>query len=759
MGHSNSISVTAKLKTLRYSSPDPENHFFIGIFEVIDAKGYDLSYSEPFDKLITVKGNGEPITGVTYKVSGTLEHNNRFGDQYQVYQLPIAFDLTTATKEQVRTFLGSFISKSLTNAIVDGLPNPGEVLVSGTVEELSQIKGIGATKGESILNKVRSQLDYSAAIVALKDFGFNFSPKVIQKVVQAFKSPEGVASALNTNPYLMTRVPGIGFLTVDKVAIKHGIQPNDSNRVRSYIQYYLQEERENGNSYVEAKDFVVNLNDKIYGVDIPGAIEYINKSPLYSVYQVEDEMRISLSSVNQREQVVAKELKRLVSFNGKMGFKSDLVERAVAHTEDKQGFKYSKIQRAAIDEMVDNNVYLLQGLSGSGKSSSIAGFVNALREHHFSFTQVALSGKAANNLEQITGEEGSTIHRRLKIMPDQKGKYFYGPDQRLEEDVIILDELSMVDLDIFYALISAIKDGGKLIMIGDIAQLESIGISVMRDFLTSNVVPTRTLDEIHRQAQKSAIITHSIQIRGGIVPDGLAKSPGTVRTYGELQDLTYSFVRKDGEQDSILHESIRIYKELLKEHKVDDIQILIPTKKGLCSTFTLNKAGQALVTPHPDDKSKLTINQGKENEFELHVGDRVINVKNNTKTPIDDNGNPAPIFNGNTGVVLNLSKGEIKIYFDGIGIVNVLPDHFKYIELGYAITIHKSQGSTIPYVIVAYPFNYMLNSRESLYTAITRASKHCWVVSSPSTFVESVKKTASTQHNTSLDYYIKREFR
>lgn len=408
--------------------------------------------------------------------------------------------------------------------------------------------------------------------------------------------------------------------------------------------------------------------------------------------------------------------------------------------------------------MVDNDehLYLCNDYIVTHNTSAVRGYLKTLDDNNYLYHQCALSGKAAKNLELVTGKRGSTIHSLLAIGTPIEVDNLY-------TDCVVLDELSMVSADIFLKLLRAIPSGAKLIMLGDYGQLEAIGVGVMGGLIRSKAVPMTLLRKIHRQAQASAIITHSIAVRQGLIPEGIKfKTDEEVRTYGEKQDLDYIFVSNDKEENILKH-TMATFKQSLQEYDINDIQIICATRTaGKVSVAKINQFAQMIANPPDDFKPEVTVGF-KDNQYILRRGDRVINVKNTRDTESPDS-EPRPIFNGNTGIIKDVfdieERGEKKgqyiiVDFDGIGEVKVMPKHMNNIELGYAMTIHKSQGSTIKCVIFAMPFHYMLNSKELMYTAMTRASKHLTVITSPRTMRGSVAKSSTVLRKTNLEHYLK----
>lgn len=353
----------------------------------------------------------------------------------------------------------------------------------------------------------------------------------------------------------------------------------------------------------------------------------------------------------------------------------------------------------------------------TGKSSIVSGILNVLSS--YSSKQCALSGKASVNLTQNTGKEGFTIHRLLEYTP--KEGFLRSENNPLETHIVILDEVSMVDVKLFNSLVKAIPNGAKLILLGDSGQLESMGVgNLMKDLINSGVVPIVNLDKIHRQAEKSAIITNSIDIWNGkqiIDKDFLG-----IETRGELQDLTLDIT--DSKEDTAKN-VIKHFKKLYPTvNDIMDLQVIVPVKeRGDCCVVKLNNLIQEYIRDYNNcSKNEECISVGN---YELYKGDKVINVRNNydTKTPF---GEECPIMNGNFGIITSIESSSIVVEFEKIGKVVIPSEHLKYIELGYVATTHKLQGSGIKKVICGLDSShYTMLSKEMLYTMLTRAKEYC----------------------------------
>lgn len=422
-----------------------------------------------------------------------------------------------------------------------------------------------------------------------------------------------------------------------------------------------------------------------------------------------------------------------VAKNMLVGFSSSKTTRAYRNTkinqyETKDGYEYCfNVPSHALVLRRNNKIFIT---GNCGKTSLVSAVIEILK--NYDFVQCALSGKAASRLMEITGQEGYTIHRLLEYPKgdDNHGKFFFHEDNKMHHDIYIIDEVSMIDLNLFLHLIQAIEDGAKVIFLGDNGQLEAIGSgNIAFDLLYSDEIPSITLTKIHRQAERSAIITESVMIRNK--QQIVKKDWVGHEVRGELQDLDLTCYGDSSNTYYKVMEQVQRYWALNKE--VKNLQVLVPMKtKGSACTYILNNAIQELVNPSKKSVEETRLFISKDMPYVLRVGDKVINTVNNYK--VEPN-----IFNGNIGIIKSIWTNNetyedfMTISFEGIGDVDLAYEFWRNIELAYAITVHKYQGSQSDTIIFGLDFNsYTLLSKELLYTGITRAKKKCYLIAQTS---------------------------
>ncbi|KEK23914.1 AAA family ATPase [Bacillus gaemokensis] len=737
------IKGTAKLQRVTFSKGD----FVIGGFKPIDVEG-DVEVNPKYGTF-SMKGNMPAMIedAEYYFEAEAGQRHPQYGLGYDLIFIRQNVNLDVNSPESVKEFLEIVLTKRQVNALYEAFDNPIEVIERKDVQELTKAKGIGLAYARKIIEHYESQKDYSHAYIELGKHGLK--PKTIKKIVDHYGSPELAVEKISENPYSLIEIDGFAFKKCDEIFINMGGDKNSEVRIKEFLIYVLKEEASKGHTWMTPMNLIIATNEYIPTVDkaLVGRMMLADKETFYFS---EDKGKISLTAFVLLEKLVAGQLGRILSAENTFDYKG--WEDVVDTIEDTQGWKFTEQQRdEAMVMMLENNISILQGYGGTGKTTTLKAVADVLEQKGYLYAQCALSGKASSNLALVTGKDGSTIHRLLNYIPF-KG-FYYNQNNPLPYDIIILDEVSMVDAKLFASLLLAIRTGAKLIMLGDSQQLESIGVPVMMPMIQSGVIPTMTLTQIHRQAQKSAVVTDSIAIRQGV--QVVKERLGRV-THGELQDLEYELVLDD---DKIFLEVMKEFHKHIQNNDIMDVQILTQQReKGKTSCLLLNKSCQKIYNPEAQGKKYVQI--GKEDTgYILRKGDKVINVRNNYQA-VDENDRECPVFNGNVGMLIDFDIDEnddeyMLIDFEGIGLVKVYEEFYNSIELAYAITVHKSQGSSSKIIIVALPYHYTLNSRQLFYTAITRTREHCVVVATKKTISSAISKDVVSKKRTYLAGYLK----
>lgn len=760
------VKGTAKLKRIMFPRGvyETSGGFTIASFEPVNIEEGDIELHHSFGTF-SIKGEMPPLKegAEYYFIAEEGERHPTFGLGYELAFMRQNIDLDASNKDSVRRFLEIVLTQKQADALCEAFENPIAVIEEKDVQRLCQANGIGLKTAKRIIDLYESQKDYSEAYIELGKY--ELTPKTIRKITDYYGSPELAIQKVKENPYLLMEIDGFGFKKCDKMFLQLGGDVHAHVRIKSFLVHVLQEEAGKGHTWsppVELLratfEFIPNVDKSIVGKMLVEDTD--------TFYMTEDKSKISLTGFQRLEDLVAKELHRILKAKNDFDYKG--WEVAVDAIEELQGWKFTEQQRnEAMVMMLENNISILQGYGGTGKTTTLKAVADFLEQKGYLYAQCALSGKASSNLALVTGKDGSTIHRLLGYSPANLGTgFYYHANNKLPYDIIIIDEISMVDARLFGHLLLAIRSGAKIIMLGDSQQLESIGIPVMMPMIESGIIPTMTLTQIHRQAQKSAVVTDSIAIRQGV--QVLGRETGRV-VHGELQDLEYDLIEDD---DKIFLHVMREFYKYSQTESILDIQILTQQReKGKASCLLLNNACQKIYNPQNEKKEEHFI--GKVNKkvvdgveveeregYYLREGDKVINIKNNYDS-VDEFGASCPVFNGNIGILERFDVDEegdkfMLINFEGIGNVRIYEGNYRSIELAYCITIHKSQGSSNKIIIIALPFHFTLNSRQLFYTAITRTRKHCVVIATKKTIVKAIQKDDVSNKRTYLAEYLQK---
>lgn len=674
----------------------------------------------------------------TYTMVAHLVEDAKYGLQYEVDLMCLDYDLTD--KDDQLKFFSFFLTPTQTAALYENCDNPLVLLQNHDTKALMKIKGIGPVTAQRMINKYEDSKDLSLAFVRFYDLGL--TKGAIEKLVHFYGSPEAAVEVIEKNPYLLIiQVPGYGWAKADAIAMSQGLAHDSDERMGAYLVHYLREQAEmNGNSWVSVEDLCVVIDQVCDPQNDERIYELIRRNiKNHVLYYDKETERVGLMEYRELEQQIANEILRIQRGAAHIEINPERAETIIRSVELEQGFEYTEEQRTAIWNTLNNQFSILTGSAGVGKSSVVNGIAHVLEAHNFRVAQVSLSGRAASKLTEITHIEGKTIHRLLKYDPES-GKFFHNKENPLPYDIIIGDEVSMWGGEITLSLLQAIPTGAKVLFIGDTKQLEAIGLaSVLTDTIKSHTMPTVQLTKIQRQQADSGIITQSLKVACGEQIVG-PKTSG----------VEYRGVRKDFKLvtyiDSALTQSkiIDEFKELyINQHvPANDIQVLVPMRsRGEASCRALNLAIQEIVngTPSVDEITVPYTDGNYKYSYTYRPNDRIIIMKNNYKT-INIEGNKEPIYNGNVGYIKQIGPDFMIVNLTEQGDIILGAEDYNNLSLGYAITVHKKQGDSSPYVIGAIDSSsYALMSKELLYTMITRARKYCVLIGQKKILQQAVK--------------------
>ena len=708
-----------------------------------------------------------------YKIVANLEWNEKRSEWgYVVKFSQEVYEFKSIDDQKI--FLGTFLTDTQLNNIFNMYDNPIKVIEEQGVEALVKVKGIGAKTADKIVDKYMGCKDKSKAYVEL--CGLGLSTNVVDKLVSRYKSPEAAIEKVKENPYTLVKdVRGIGFRKADEIAMQMGFSTNNPNRCVAFAYHFFNNKADSGDCYTEYDEFLKEL-DNTLGVDYPDesidkAMKLLNdKEELWFKDCVDDDgyeyTLLGLRKYYDIEKEICHHLNRLINAENKTIMDEEVAMKHIKEQEERQGWKFTERQLEGIFTCMNNNVTIITGYGGTGKTSAVSGMLSCM-DDNYTFEQCALSGKASVNLTDVTGKEGKTIHSLLGYVQERNDVKF-NEENPLETDLVILDEASMVEIELALQLLRAIPNGAKLIMLGDTAQLEAIGAgNFLMDMIESGKIPTVVFDKVHRQGAKSAIKTDSINVAQGqrIVKSGWQG----VEVRGELQDFKLIGFNHDKSSntkrpsiDLIMAEFKEVFK---KVSNIEDIVVALPTKANGTGCLPVNRLIQDYVLPKRRGMG-VTIGEGKD-EFSIYVGDKVINLKNNRKTyNIEETFNEfgekvidkvvRPIYNGNVGEVVEvIDETSVVVDFYNIGKVIVKDQQLQQLALGYAITVHKLQGSTIPYVIgcVDYSHFTMLN-KQLVYTLMSRAKNELRFIFETNALLKAISTNNVSTKRTFLYHFL-----
>ena len=546
-----------------------------------------------------IKGNiHTPIIGKVYDIKGEMDYSPTWGEQISILESSMNNDLAETDIRGQKYILCKLFPKHV-QRMYETLDNPYLALKEGNVKELTKIKGCGPNVATKWIEKFNDTYDKHKAYIDLARY--SISDKLIEKIIKYYhEDVDKAVDVVKNHPYDLTIIRGIGWKTADDIALQNGADPYGIDRIETCIKMFLRNQGENGKSFSYSEEIMQELIDKI-GEEVPDlniaeAIHDLQDSQM--IVWNKEKTKIGLKWYYDLEYSIAEHLVRLKNAPNKFKYSNWL--EIIKKKEKAQGWDYTEQQLEGIKMVLDNQLCCISGYGGTGKTSIIDGILTILQD--YKSVTVALAGRAAARISEASGKESQTIHKLLKLKygdPRTPFDYEYDP---LDYDIIVVDEMSMIDGYLFKQLLKACATGTKVIFIGDVGQLESIGsCAVAADMLESKYISSIFLDKIHRQAQKSAIITESIRVRQGkqLTSDGWTGE----ETRGELQDMILNCYT---DKSNTYHNIVQYFKEEIKHAKsILDVQIIVPCKQGVSSVASLNHIAQQIYNPKSKKQYKI----------------------------------------------------------------------------------------------------------------------------------------------------------
>lgn len=711
--------------------------------------GYTVFNLDTEDGEVTCVGSFHYINeGELLEIQGDYVNHNVYGTQLKVHshQVKEPEDLLS-----IERYLGSGaikgIGAALAARIVRRFKEDTFRIIEEEPERLAEVKGISERKAREISVQVEEKKDMRKAMIFLQKYGISTTLAV--KIYQYYGNK--LYQVLEENPYqLADNIDGVGFKTADEIAFRIGIHADSDFRIRSGLFYVIQQAVGEGHIYLP-QDVLVQRASQLLGVKLGDVEKYVMDLCINRKIVLKEEngeVRIYPTHYYYLELNTAKMLHDL-DIDCEMS--EEMMEKRLKKVEEREKIKLDIMQHRAVIEAIKHGLLILTGGPGTGKTTTINTMIQFFESEGMDILLAAPTGRAAKRMTEATGYEAQTIHRLLEVSgnPEEEGNingFLKNRENPLEADVIIIDEMSMVDLSLMHALLSAVVVGTRLILVGDVNQLPSVGAgSVLKDIIHSECFPVVTLTRIFRQAGESDIVVNAHKINAGevVVPDNKSKD---------------FFFLKRQDADIIIRVIIALIQQKLPRYvgaPQNEIQVMTPTRKGLLGVERLNQILQRYLNPAEPNKDEEEIG-GRI----FRVGDKVMQVKNNyqlewevqTKYGLTvDSGQG--IFNGDMGVISAISRYDetIEVEYDEHRKVKYPFEMAEELELAYAITVHKSQGSEYPAVIIPLlPGPRLLYTRNLLYTAVTRAKKCLTIVGSESVFQEMIQNESEQRRYTSL---------
>lgn len=734
-----------------------------GLFRILSVSVEDANF-EWDQESITVKGQlGEIVEGDRYEFEGRVVDDQRYGLQFASTGCHVVMPQSSGQLVTYLKYHNVHLAhpRKSSRLVFDALGGQAMNIVLDNPECLAEIPEISENDRQKLI-EFFTKLDFGNStgqiIKKLQQLGFNerqvnliFDQYGVQTLTKIGKDPYQIAIDLFTD--------GISFQNVDQIARRfYSIVSDDSRRLQGAILYSLKDLiYRQGGSYVSQADLFAATNRCLnYQLDQTSFNQQLNKLVDQEQIQIEDHQHIYETAFYNAEWKIAQKLVELMKFSDEHPVDHQDFQQAISEIEADKGYQYDQVQTSAIKEALESPVMLLTGGPGTGKTTIVNGLVETYLKLHPKLSEedimlVAPTGRAAKQINSVTGIEASTIHRLLGLTADiNDGQLMQMDFDPLDAKLLIVDEMSMTSLALFTALISAVNQGTHLVLVGDCDQLPSVGPGqVFYDLLAAEGIPQRQLKHIYRQSSHSSIIPLAHRINEGTVTQELF-APEPANQYAHRQFICASL----NNIPQLITQAVKLYHE---KHDVPimDIQILTSIHGGVAGTVNINRVLQA--TLNPDKPTKPAIQLGSRI---LRVGDKVMQTVNDP----DKN-----VFNGDLGIIKTIegqnvihgapkavAKQKVVVDFDGAEVEYLRLNEINALQLAYCMTIHKAQGSQAPVVIIIMTDDYFprrpgiptIMHRNLLYTAVTRSSQALLMVGSPQAFVNCAQSPTKYRQTT-----------
>ncbi len=706
---------------------------------------------------LTCVGSFPSVTqGASIEASGVYTHHPVYGKQFQISSFVEKMPEDTEAMER---YLGSGAIKGIGAALAARIVRKFGAdtirIVEEEPERLAEVKGISEKKAREIAGQVTQKTEMRKAMIFLQKYGIslNLGAKIYQKY------RESLYTVLQENPYKLAEdISGVGFKIADEIASRIGIHADSDYRIRSGMLYTLLQASGEGHIYLP-KDQLFARCAQLLGVDEPYMEKHLMDMVIDRKLVLKEKNGETVVYPSQYYYLELNTARMLCELNILYPEDEELIRKRIAMIEKETDTVLDEMQKKAVTEAASHGLFILTGGPGTGKTTTINAIIQFFEGEGAELRLAAPTGRAAKRMPETTGYEAQTIHRLLELngMPEEErdgghsAKFERNAQNPLEADVIIIDEMSMVDIHLMHSLLLAVTTGTRLILVGDENQLPSVGPgNVLRDIIYSGCFPVVELTKIFRQASESDIVVNAHKINRG----------EPVQINNKSRDF---FFLKRYDADIIIRVVIALIQEKLPKYvdaKPFEIQVLTPMRKGLLGVERLNQILQRYLNPPEEAKKEKVIGDRLFRE-----GDKVMQIKNNYQMEWEIRGRYGiviekgiGVFNGDMGILKEVNEfaETAEVEFEDGRFATYSFKQLEELELAYAITIHKSQGSEYPAVILPILSGpRMLMNRNLLYTAVTRARKCVTVVGSIEEFENMIRNEKQQKRYSALDERIR----
>ena len=712
-----------------------------------EQNGYTVLEIADGEDLITAVGiMPQASVGDTVNLTGFFITHKTYGKQFSVSACEICRPTESA---DILKYLSSGAIKGIGAVTAQRLVSEfGEStldVMENQPDRVARLRGITESKALAFSAQLKANTGVRTLMLFFGEYGISNTSSV--KIYNAFGA--GCVEKIKENPYILCSGEfGVTFENADFIAKRENLEAESNVRLRAGITYVLKHNEQNGHTCLP-KNKLIEISSRLLQVNpelVAGCMDEMIFDRSVIGDKIGDEDFVFTTQLHLIETYIASRVKMMLDFDAE---KIDDIEQEIKICEKNDGIEYAELQKQAVTSALTEGMLILTGGPGTGKTTTLNAIINILKRKGKKVLLSAPTGRAAQRMSEVTGDEAKTLHRMLEVSWDKQDNPVFNKNERnqLKCDALIIDEVSMVDSYIFESVMRALPLGCRLILVGDSDQLPSVGPgNVLGDLIESGVVPVIRLNEIFRQAQKSLIVTNAHKIVNGVMPD-LKKV-----------DKDFFFIYKSDKTsgaETILDLCSERLPKAYGYSPLENIQVLSPSKKGELGTAELNRKLQARLNPKSDDKAEVTIGSRT-----FRTGDKVMQIKNNYDISwYKDNGETGEgIFNGDIGIIQNIDKKSksIKInFYDKTAVLTY--DYASELDFAYAITVHKSQGNEFDAVVIPmFSGPPQLYYRNLLYTAVTRAKKTLILVGVPQTVEYMVNNNRRTKRYSGLKEFLQR---